>query len=129
MYQFLLINQNNFFIFNLLKQNNNSKNQNLYFMKSIDINAREWFDKINGNSYFSAQIVINYGMDSQRTYFLPFQYGYGEHYIHQAFNLLLDNLEIDPEYKNFTQFKDVTGTIIRNNKIKTLKRELKEENY
>ena len=33
-------------------------------MKTLDINAREWFDKVNGNSYFSAQIVVDYDLPS-----------------------------------------------------------------
>jgi hypothetical protein len=48
-------------------------------IKTIDIQAKEWFDKVNGNSYFSANVTINYGMKSQKTIFLPFQYGYGSH--------------------------------------------------
>jgi hypothetical protein len=97
-------------------------------MKTLDINAREWFDKINGNSYFSAQIVINYGTDSERRYFLPFQYGYGDHYQYEAFNLLQDKHETPDNINHFWQLRD-TGTIVRTNKQRTLKRELKEQNY
>ena len=46
--------------------------------KSITIECTEWFDKINGNSYFSAKVVINQGKE---VFYLPFQYGYGNHYI------------------------------------------------
>jgi hypothetical protein len=46
-------------------------------MKTIDINAKEWFDKVNGNSYFSAVITIDFGMPTQKEYRLPFQYGSG----------------------------------------------------
>jgi hypothetical protein len=49
-------------------------------IKTIDIQAKEWFDKVNGNSYFSAQVTINYGMKTAKTIYLPFQYGYGSHY-------------------------------------------------
>ena len=97
-------------------------------MKTLDINAREWFDKINGNSYFSAEIVINYGTPSERKYFLPFQYGYGDHYKYQAFELLQDKCEISDDINHLWQLKD-TQTIVRANKIKALKRELKQENY
>jgi hypothetical protein len=97
-------------------------------MKTLDINSREWFDKINGNSYFSAEIVINYGTPSERKYFLPFQYGYGDHYKYQAFELLQDNHEIPDNINHLWQLKD-TQTIVRANKIKALKRELKQENY
>jgi hypothetical protein len=69
-------------------------------IKTIDINALEWFDKVNGNSYFSATIIINYGLKakyskaidshcmitqfSETVIKLSFQYGYGEHYIDMA---------------------------------------------
>jgi hypothetical protein len=49
-------------------------------IKTIDINSKEWFDKINGNSYFSARVTLNYGTDEAQTIYLPFQYGYGGHY-------------------------------------------------
>ena len=54
-------------------------------IKTIDINAKEWFDKTYGNSYFSAKIVINYGLKSQKTLYVPFQYGYGSHIEHVSF--------------------------------------------
>lgn len=50
-------------------------------IKTIDIKAREWFDKLNGNSYFSVIIILNYNMRSEKTINIPFQYGYGDHYI------------------------------------------------
>ncbi len=49
-------------------------------IKTIDIQAREWFDKVNGNSYFSAQVTINYAMPDELTIYLPFQYGYGSQF-------------------------------------------------
>ena len=53
-------------------------------IKTIDINALEWFDKVNGNSYFAATAIINYQMKTERRFILPFQYGYGDHYIDMA---------------------------------------------
>lgn len=43
--------------------------------------AKEWYDRINGNSYFSARI-----MDGSGTVIatLPFQYGYGSQFEHEA---------------------------------------------
>jgi len=60
-------------------------------IKTIDIQAKEWFDKVNGNSYFSANITLNYGMKNQKSYSLPFQYGYGEHYIDMSNQYLIEN--------------------------------------
>jgi hypothetical protein len=59
-------------------------------IKTIDIQAKEWFDKVNGNSYFAAQVVINYGMKMAKTVYLPFQYGYGEHYKDMAMKALIE---------------------------------------
>ena len=35
-------------------------------IKTLDITAKEWFDKVNGNSYFSAQVTVNFGMEGQQ---------------------------------------------------------------
>ena len=56
--------------------------------QTIDINAKHWFDRINGNSYFSAEITINYGQENAQTFILPFQYGYGDAYIYASLNKL-----------------------------------------
>ena len=56
-------------------------------MKTITIRAKEWFDKTNGNSYFSARIYA----DDKHIATLPYQYGYGEHYVDMANEWLADN--------------------------------------
>jgi len=56
---------------------------------TLDINALNWFDKVNGNSYFSAQITINYGTPTANTIKLPFQYGYGDQYRYEAVSTLI----------------------------------------
>lgn len=50
--------------------------------KSRDIVAtcRRWFDKINGNSYFSVNIQIPRESGGYRQINIPFQYGYGDHW-------------------------------------------------
>lgn len=53
-------------------------------VKTIDLKAKEWFDRINGNSYFSAQATINFGMPDEKTVYIPFQYGYGDQYLSTA---------------------------------------------
>ncbi len=53
-------------------------------LKTIEIIAKEYFDKANGNIYFSARVTLNYGLSDEVTLYLPFQYGYGEHYINMA---------------------------------------------
>ena len=49
-------------------------------VKTVDINAFQWFDKVNGNSYFAGTVCINYGMPTEKNIKMPFQYGYGDHY-------------------------------------------------
>ena len=57
-------------------------------IKTIDIQAKEWFDKVNGNSYFSAQVTVNYGMTDEKTYYIPFEYGYGSYFEQAAKQML-----------------------------------------
>lgn len=57
-------------------------------VKTIDLKAKEWFDKANGNSYFSAQATVNFGMADEKTIYIPFQYGYEKHYHTKAANQL-----------------------------------------
>lgn len=97
-------------------------------MKTLDINAREWFDKINGNSYFSVQIIVDYDLPTYQKYFLPFQYGYGDYYQWQSLKHLQEIGLVADNISHFWQLRD-NGVIIRTNKRKALKRELKEENY
>lgn len=97
-------------------------------MKTLDINARSWFDKVNGNSYFSGQIVVNFGLEDEKRFFMPFQYGYGDCYLWQAITTLQNAKVISDSVVALMQLQD-SGVIIRYNKQNTLKRELKEENY
>ena len=64
-------------------------------IKTIDVNASEWFDKMNGNSYFSMNVTINYGLKNESTFYVPMQYGYGIQYKHEAFK------EIQKRYNTF----------------------------
>ena len=50
-------------------------------VKTIDVNAKEWRDRTYGNSYFSAVVTINYKMKDMTSFKIPFQYGYGDHFI------------------------------------------------
>jgi hypothetical protein len=79
---------------------------------TLDINAKEWFDKVNGNSYFSAEIVVNYGMNDSQTIKLPFQYGYGDHYQYMAIEELQKQGLTDKKYLH--DLRD-DGIIVRTN--------------
>lgn len=63
----------------------------LNIIQTIDIQAYSWFDKVNGNSYFSAVVTLNYGLKTEQVIKLPFQYGYGDFYKQAAFEALQEN--------------------------------------
>jgi len=66
-------------------------------VQTIDINAKEWFDRTYGNSYFAGYVTINYGLPNAITLNMPFQYGYGDSYQYAAMSLLKE--------KGFTEAK------------------------
>ncbi len=91
-------------------------------MKTLDINAKEWFDKTHGNSYFSARVVIDYSLPTEQTILIPFQYGYGDHYIYMCMQEL-KKLGLT----NYDRNRSLTdsGVIVRCNKqTGCLKREV-----
>ena len=86
-------------------------------IKTIDIQGKQWFDKVNGNSYFSAQVTINFALDGEKTYYVPFQYGYGTSFEYES----LRQLQMEgvlPEYLpcNPSQFLRESGIILRASK-------------
>lgn len=52
---------------------------------AINVTGREWFDKINGNSYndFNIEFALKSGNKSQCIYGV-FAYGYGDYYMQRA---------------------------------------------
>jgi hypothetical protein len=81
-------------------------------IKTIDIHTKTWFDKIFGNTYFSQQIVLNYGLKDHVIIYNPFQYGYCS-FDHDALKKLIEENYL-PEKTTFYELKD-KGIIIRNN--------------
>jgi hypothetical protein len=57
-------------------------------IQTVDVNVREWWDRINGNHYFSGLITINYGMPDAIALKIPFGYGYGNHSEYVALEIL-----------------------------------------
>jgi len=57
-------------------------------IKTLDIQGKEWRDKVNGNAYFPGLVTVNFGMESEKQFKMPFQYGYAEQYRDEAFSLL-----------------------------------------
>ena len=61
--------------------------------------AKEWFDKVNGNSYWSARVE---DIENDITYAFPFQYGYGDQSLQEVMKAL--NLS-HYEYKKVKHIK------------------------
>jgi hypothetical protein len=53
-------------------------------IRSLFIEGRLWFDKINGNTYFSNRVWVN----GKIAFVMPFQYGYELQFLHTALNEL-----------------------------------------
>jgi len=53
---------------------------------AISAEAREWFDKQNGNSYHTCYIYIG-----DKLVYIPMQYGYGEQWKQTVIQWLIDN--------------------------------------
>ena len=95
-------------------------------IKTVDINAREWFDKRNGNSYFSCNVTINYGMKTEKSFYMPMQYGYDDHYRDMAFKELQRRNYIPAQKSNISYWRyfQENKIIARYSKIKSLLRDL-----
>ena len=92
-------------------------------IKTIDVNALEWFDRINGNSYFAGTVTVNYAMQSEKTYAIPFQYGYGDSYQHAALNVLKENKALRDKYNRpLWKYCENNGIILRTTKHENCKK-------
>ena len=96
-------------------------------MKTIDINSKEWRDKINGNSYFSGLVIIDFGMKSEEVFLMPYQYGYGSQYEQEAKAILTYANNISTQFDTLYSYCKRENIILRSNIIRGCKkRELKE---
>ena len=53
-------------------------------MSHVQINARRWFDRGPGNTYHSVTVEV----DGETIGTVPFAYGYGDHYMQTATDIL-----------------------------------------
>ena len=53
-------------------------------MKSLIVFGRRWFQKTNGNTYHSAEIIV----DGKPVHKIEYEYGYDQQYLYTAFNWL-----------------------------------------
>ena len=96
-------------------------------IKTIDINAKEWRDKINGNSYFAGIITLNYEMKNEETFLMPYQYGYGSEYENEAKGVLTFANKISADYETLYSYCKRENIILRSNIIRDCRKsELKQ---
>jgi hypothetical protein len=92
-------------------------------VNTIDIQAKEWFDKVNGNSYFAGLVTVNYGMEDAKEFIMPFQYGSGSQYEQEAFKVLKEANLINITYTS--ELREL-GVIVRSSIVRNCKqRELR----
>lgn len=84
-------------------------------IETIDIQGKEWFDKVNGNSYFSARVTLDFGKPTEKTVLVPFQYGYGSHYQHKAIEQLQKAGYLPNEGTLSWSYFDDNNIILRSN--------------
>ena len=93
-------------------------------MKTVDVNAKEWFDRTYGNSYFSMNVTVDYGMETESTFYVQMQYGYGDHYRDMAFKELQKRgfiPEQQPMTSGWVYYRD-NGIIARHHKQENCKK-------
>lgn len=56
-------------------------------IKTVQIYGKRWFQKSYGNTYHSVTVVVN----NEETFYQGFTYGYGNHFISTACDLLNAN--------------------------------------
>ena|ERR1039458_3596242 len=90
--------------------------------RSLNIEAREWYDRQNGNSYFSARIWV----DGEIVHTLPFQYGYGDYFQQRATEWLTENDYLDGRepHEHMSTFAARLGFDFYTSKTDALKREM-----
>ena len=102
-------------------------------IQTIDVIAKEWFDNGFGNSYFAGTITINNATETEETFLMPFQYGYGSQYENEAKKILTEFNVISADYGlSLYSYCKENNIILKGGKdLNCLKRDLKqiETNY
>ena len=82
--------------------------------------TKEWRDKVNGNSYFSTNIE---DVEQDRTYILPFQYGYGS-YCEDVALAMLEDKGLIPKGKRRIELAMECNITIKTDKRDVIKRDM-----
>lgn len=82
-------------------------------IKTIDVNFKEWFDKVSGNSYCAGIVLVNYGLKSEKTFKSSFEYGYDDYYLQKTKHIIEENFNIKMQYMCLTQYCRENKIILR----------------
>lgn len=89
--------------------------------KVIEVAGKRWFDRVNGNTYCSAQVFF----DNKLVAEVPFEYGYGSYYMQASVQeLKRKNLIKLNEYENIRAYCERKGIVLVDNVTDGLKRDL-----
>jgi len=84
---------------------------------TVDVQVKEWFDKVNGNSYFGGIVTVNFGRKTAKQFPIPFQYGYGDSFRYKAVEVLQKNKVLKNEdNKSYWNIYNDLNIIARHNK-------------
>ncbi len=64
-------------------------------IKTLIITGKQWFDRVNGNSYFSARCTVNFGLPDEYFFAVPFQYGYDSQFEYACYQRLSESTGFD----------------------------------
>jgi hypothetical protein len=85
-------------------------------IKTIDVNAKEWFRVSAGNCYLAVKVTINYGMKDQKTLVSRVQNGYDDYYKQIAQELIAKAF---PRQKEWADSRNSLWHIVQDKKIIT----------
>ena len=68
---------------------------------AINLQGKEWFDKVNGNSYWSARATLTDSNHNTHTLPIEYQYGYGSFYIQRATEILRELRYLDEQGEGY----------------------------
>tara|TARA_R100001510_G_C7646962_1_gene204299 strand:+ start:574 stop:939 length:366 start_codon:yes stop_codon:yes gene_type:complete len=93
---------------------------------TIDVEVKKHHN--NGNTYFAGTITLDFNTDKERTYLMPFQYGYGYQWEHEMKATLSYFNEMSiPKFTFWSQFLKENNIDYRTNIIDDCRqKELKE---
>ena len=84
----------------------------------VSVYVRTWYDKINGNSYYGAIIIVNHSYD--KAYKLPFQYGSISDY--ELLQVIVDNFDFGKTINTVNDLRNDKSILVHSHFERTTKR-------